>query len=159
MNSLAPRLNIDAEIAEIRARLQPVEKNQVAKAIVTMKSIGLQYPTGIDKEKVVPAFEIALRGLSHEALFKVVDKYIRGEFSAQSYGYMPTPTELAARVRDAEREDRAHIVRLIERRDSQTKDEKIIKTDEGKARVRATVAAVKRGTTEFLASQQMEKTR
>lgn len=156
MNSLAPRLNIDAEIAEIRDRLSPAEKSHIDKAVVSLKAAGLQYPVGIDMDKISTVYNMALKGVSHQALAKTVAKYIRGEYSAQSFGYMPTPPELAARVREEERADRQQIIRLIERRDSQSGPEKVEKSPESKARVREKVAQFLAANSEFRRSKEKQ---
>lgn len=134
---------LDQKISSATDLLISASEDAIASAIIKLAGCGLPFPTGIDPNNAARVYQFALRGVSREAIKRVVMRIVQGDVPTVRE-FLPAPPALAALCKAEARElwtDRERLLATKEAMEFRPSGGQ--KTEEEKANVRAMVRAVK----------------
>lgn len=105
---------LSREIGALTEQLQPVEKDSIAKYLLSMRKAGMALPNGMKPEDLEPVYNYALAEVPAYGLKRAVEKIIKGEYEIER-GFIPRPPELAAMARAESKTVRDDLARLREK--------------------------------------------
>ncbi|KAA0686026.1 hypothetical protein DTW90_34640 [Neorhizobium sp. P12A] len=106
---------MQTEISVLTEKLAPAPETAVAEAIKSLLAAGFALPSALEAERAPAVYAFALKGISGQALKRVVAKIIRGEYEINRR-YVPSPPEFAILARS---EDKPLIQELANARANQ----------------------------------------
>lgn len=136
-------MTLEQEIGRLSEQLKPVDNDTVERAILSLMAFGLALPQGIRPETIRQVYGYSLSALSSGAVKIATEKLMKGDYGPEYANFIPTPPRFAGFVTVEQNRIVNDLAREKSRAESIRKDERIPKTAEEKARVRALISGFK----------------